>query len=265
MSHALSALLESSPHDGKRSSQHSTSESVIPVVSGHRLTDWDWTEGFWRAWKAVEQSNNNEVDAFIRAGIDAAIATQKLIFKTASYLLSTPGSIHSAGSFRWIKLTESSDSIFLCRPLTLMKLGLFLLEESAREQEGAIRKPIVLCVPIPNKGAHLVIAVENVPTKMKPTSHLPFYLRFKHAAFPPLPSRADEDEEMLDSYETPEERQQRRSETDEERRARYVNSEGGGQFAALRVKQDSFEQAVRIKYKLSDLSLHSSVFIRFFN
>lgn len=140
MIHSLSSLLDLPPHDGKS-----------------RASDWRWEDGFWLAWKALEQSHSPESGALVQQGLTKAIHLQEVIFRQATYLFSTRKAIQSAGSFRYVKLVEGVESIFLARPLTLAKLGFFLFECGVVQQNVA--KPLVLCSPIPGRGSYLVVAI----------------------------------------------------------------------------------------------------------
>jgi hypothetical protein len=125
--------------------------------SKHRAGDWRWEDGFWSAWKALEQSTSSEACALVQQGIAQAINLQQVIFRRATELISTSKAIQSAGSFRVVKLQEQADSIYLCRPLALAKLGFFIYECGVAHQELPMKKPLVLCAPIPGKGEYLVV------------------------------------------------------------------------------------------------------------
>lgn len=145
---ALSAILECPQQDAKSKGASSAAASS---------SNWTWKEGFSRAWAAVEQGNA-EAAGVIERGLQSAIQVQQVLYDTATSIVSGK-SIRSQGSFRSVTLTESIHSPLLSRPLALARLGHFIFEIGATMRESPMKKPLVLCSPIPGKGEYLVVAV----------------------------------------------------------------------------------------------------------
>jgi cell division control protein 45 len=160
--HAVSALLELPPHDSKE--RH---------VAGSPAAGNGWEAGFWRAMDALEPcSSDRTASHLLLRGISSAIHLQNVLTRHVTELMTTSKSIHPAGAFRWVRLSEGLDSIYLSHPLALTKLATYLYEAIVQHPDmfrGA-PKPLVLASPIMNAGTYIVVAITG--TMLTPGDNL---------------------------------------------------------------------------------------------
>jgi len=202
-------------------------------ASYERYSDWAFESGFWKAWEAL--NGGVSANALITQGIQQSILLQTAMLRQASFVFNQKA-ISTSSGFRYVTLEEGADSLFLSRPLSLLKCANFLFECSIHKY--TIPKPFVVASPIPNRAAFLVVG--TMGTTLTPGMEIKNTLadRFFQAAIPDLPER---DEEEADD-----------DETEDERRARYAAHDPD--FAKLRVKMDAFDQAI-IEVQKEDLEI----------
>lgn len=119
-----------------------------------RYTDWSWERGFWACFDALA-CDQKAVGLIVR-GLGQSVSLSRALLRQAE-ALTVAKAVRPGGDFRYAILPDSPDAHFFAHPIALTKLALFI-SECVRAQKGSLL-PLVLAAPIPERGAHLVLAV----------------------------------------------------------------------------------------------------------
>ena len=139
MVQSMCALLELPHHDN---------------AGKERYQDWSWERGFWACFDAL--ACDQKAVGLVLRGLGQSVALSRALLRQAE-ALTVGKAVRPGGDFRYAILPDSPDAHFFAHPLALTKLALFI-SECVRAQKGSLL-PLVLAAPVPERGAHLVLAV----------------------------------------------------------------------------------------------------------
>ncbi|VFR02027.1 unnamed protein product [Cuscuta campestris] len=112
---------------------------------------------FGEAYDALSLNNLEKLET----GMRQAIRIQRAILRAGSSAITKKGSIRSGSKFRWVKLEDSADTLLLCHPQALTKLGYFLMD--ALREKGARMKPLICVCYNQERTKVLIVAICGKP------------------------------------------------------------------------------------------------------
>lgn len=148
---ALMALLEAgNSKDGLASEPNNPNETALDISSDAGLAHKRWIANFWLSWDALD---DNKL-ALLNRGIKLAQSLQKAIFNTGVTILEKK-LIKDLRIYRLCVLQDGPDLDLYQNPLTLLRLGNWLIEFCAESEEKHLL-PMVLATLNESTDTYLV-------------------------------------------------------------------------------------------------------------
>ncbi|WCJ38016.1 cell division cycle 45 [Euphorbia peplus] len=127
---------------------------------------------------AYDALSLNNLDK-LKEGMQQAIKVQRAILRQGSTAITKSGSIRSGRKFRWVKIEDSVDTVFLGYPQALTKFCYFLMD--ALREKGARAKPLLCACLSQEPDKMLIVAVCGKPRFGAPQGNA-FGIAFRNAA-----------------------------------------------------------------------------------